>query len=249
MRVGVIGIGAIGGAIARKLAAKGHDVRVANSRGVEAVNDFAKEIGATPADLEGAISGAEAVVLSIPFNAIKTLPKGLFASLPAHVPVIDTGNYYPKLRDENVPELDSGMTESVWVARQLGRPVIKAFNNVLEYTLANLGNPAGSPGRLAVAVAGDDAQQKRVALQIVDEVGFDALDTGSLADSWRQQPGTPAYCCDYSLEEMNRGIAEAIPGEGAKRRDRFTAEAADFFARTPTHQDIVAANRRMNAVK
>jgi 8-hydroxy-5-deazaflavin:NADPH oxidoreductase len=199
--------------------------------------------------VQGAIEGAEAVVLSIPFSAIKKLPKGLFARLPAHVPVIDTGNYYPALRDENVPELDAGMTESVWVSQQLGRPVVKAFNNVLEYTLVNLGKPAGSPERLAVAVAGDDAEQKRVALQIVDEIGFDALDSGSLADSWRQQPGTPAYCCDYGLEEMKRGIAEAIPGEGAKRRDRFLAQAADFFARSPTHQDIVAANRQMNAVK
>ncbi|MFL6761964.1 MAG: NADPH-dependent F420 reductase, partial [Sphingomicrobium sp.] len=139
--------------------------------------------------------------------------KDLFRGLPERVPVIDTGNYYPGMRDPHIPEIDEGMTESVWVSRQLGRPVIKAFNNILAYSLAELGRPQGSSGRLAIAVAGDNVEAKDVAMRLVDEVGFNPVDAGSLADSWRQQPSTPAYCCDFDADETRRALAAAKPGK------------------------------------
>jgi predicted dinucleotide-binding enzyme len=138
----------------------GHEVRVVNSKGADAVRPFADEIGATAADTNGAISGADMVILSIPLLAIENLPKDLFKSLPANVPVIDTSNYYPGLRDPQIADLDAGEVESVWVSRQIGRPVIKAFNNILAYSLAELGQPEGPAGRLAVAVAGDDEAEQ-----------------------------------------------------------------------------------------
>ena len=158
MKIGVIGTGNIGGTLARKLSAAGHDVRVANSRGLEGVGAFADEIGATAVDTRGAVEDADVIVISIPFPAVAELPKDLFDTVPQDVPVVDTGNYYPGMRDTQIAEIDAGMPQSVWVSKQLGRPVIKAFNNILAHSLAELGGPEGSPGRLACAVAGDDAR-------------------------------------------------------------------------------------------
>lgn len=245
MKIGIIGIGNIGGTLARKLAANGHEVRVANSKGADAVKDFAAEIGATPTDAQGAVYDADVVILSVPFPAISNLAK-VIEGLPSTVPIIDTGNYYPGMRDPQIPEIEAGMVESVWVSQQLDRPVIKAFNNILAYSLAELGRPAGSPDRLAIAVAGNGEEHKRVAMSIVDEVGFDAIDAGSLEDSWRQQPSTPAYCCDWNAKEMRQALSAAQKGSAIAKRDRLPEQFAKLGA-NPSHHEVVAANRQANA--
>ncbi len=245
MKIGIIGIGNIGSILARKLSANGHEVRVANSRGADAVKPFADEIGALAADAQGAAAGADVVILSVPFPEIRKLA-GALSDVPASVPVIDTGNYYPDMRDPRISEIDIGMTESIWVSKQLGRPVIKAFNNIMAASLADLGRVAGSPDRLAVAVAGDDEAQKQIAMGIVDEVGFDAVDAGSLEDSWRQQPSTPVYCCDWNAEETRKALAAAVRGAAIAKRDRLPEMLAKLGA-NPSHEDVVAANREANA--
>ncbi|RLK57594.1 hypothetical protein BCL79_2001 [Stenotrophomonas rhizophila] len=247
MKIGIIGTGNIGASLARKLSAAGHEVRVANSRGVEGVRQFADEIGAKAADIRGAVDGAEVIILSIPFPAVQTLPADLFDVAATDAVVIDTGNYYPDMSDPHIPEIDEVMLESVWVSQQIGRPVIKAFNNILAYTLAELGQPEGTPGRIAAAVAGDDQPAKETVLQLVNQTGFDPVDAGSLAASWRQQPCTPAYCCDYDADAMRVALAKAVPGAAIAVRDRMP----EFFAKlgaAPTHADIVAANRATNTV-
>jgi 8-hydroxy-5-deazaflavin:NADPH oxidoreductase len=113
MKVGVIGTGNIGGTLARKLSAAGHDVRVANSRGLEGVRSFANEISATAVDTRGAVKDVDLIVISIPFAAVDELPKDLFDTVPQHVPIVDTGNYYPGLRDRHIHEIDAGMPHSV----------------------------------------------------------------------------------------------------------------------------------------
>jgi 8-hydroxy-5-deazaflavin:NADPH oxidoreductase len=245
MKIGVIGTGNIGGTLARKLSAAGHDVRVANSRGLEAVRAFANEISATAVDTRGAVKGVDLIAISIPFPAVAELPKDLFETVPQDVPVIDTGNYYPGLRDPQIPKIDAGMPHSVWVSQQLGRPVIKAFNNILAYSLGELGRPEGSPGRLAIAVAGDDVRSKQIVMDVVNEIGFDPVDAGPLDESWRQQPGTPAYCCDYDVETTRKGLAAAVKGEAPKKLERLM----DLFRQrgsNVTHADIVAMNRSLN---
>jgi len=139
------------------------------------------------------------------------------------------------------------MPESVWVSRQIGHPVIKAFNNVLAYTLAELGQPQGTPGRLAVAVAGDDLRSREIVMELVNQTGFDPVDAGSLAESWRQQPSTPAYCCDYDADAMRKALAAAAPGIAPRIRDRLP-EVFASLGPNPTHADIVAANRATNIV-
>ena len=246
MKIGVIGTGNIGGALAGKLRAAGHEVRVANSRGVEGVRAFAETVGATPVDIRGAVEGVDAVILSIPFPAVADLPKDLFDGLPPAAPVIDTGNYYPGLRDPHIAEIDGGMVESVWVSRQIGRPVVKAFNNILAYSLAELGRPPGANDRLAVAIAGDDPAAKTLVAGLVDDVGFDPVDAGVLAESWRQQPSTPVYCCDWNARETLDALALARPGEAPAKRDAMM-ETLSKLGPSPTHADIVASNRVVNA--
>lgn len=123
--------------------------------------------------------------------------------------VVDTGNYYPRQRDGRIDEIEKGMTESRWVEQQLGRPVIKAFNNIYAEHLDKLGRPPGSSGRIALPVAGDDAQAKAIVLGLIDELGFDGVDAGGLDESWRQQPGTPVYAMDLDAEGVRRALAKA----------------------------------------
>jgi predicted dinucleotide-binding enzyme len=133
----------------------------------------------------------------------------LFEGTSDSVIVIDTGNYYPRERDGRIDGIEAGLTESRWVAQQLNRPVVKAFNNIRAQHLLELGKPKGTPGRIALPVAGDDQAAKAVVLQLVDELGFDSVDAGSLDESWRQQPDTPVYGTDLDAEGVRRGLSEA----------------------------------------
>jgi predicted dinucleotide-binding enzyme len=101
------------------------------------------------------------------------------------------------------------LPESRWVAQQLGRPVIKAFNNIYALHLLELGRPKGTAGRVALPVAGDDEAAKAIVLKLVDELGFDGVDAGGLDESWRQQPGTPVYTKDFDAEGVRRALSEA----------------------------------------
>ena len=207
MNIGIIGAGKIGGALTRRFTALGHKVFVANSRGPETLAGLAAETGAT-AVAEAARSG-ELVVVTIPEKNIPSLPRGLFAGVPDSVVIVDTGNYYPQQRDGRIDGIENGTPESRWVERQLGRPVIKAFNNIFAQHLQDLGKPAGTSGRIALPVAGDDATAKGVVLRLVNDLGFDAVDAGGLDESWRQQPGTPVYAKDFDTEGVRRALSEA----------------------------------------
>jgi 8-hydroxy-5-deazaflavin:NADPH oxidoreductase len=251
MKIGVIGIGEMGGTLARRWSEKGHNVRVANSRGPEAVEEFADKIGAEAANIYGAVEGAEIVLLSMPFPAAATLSKDLFNRAAGGVAIIDTSNYFPGIRDSHIAEIDDGMTESVWVSQQLGRSIFKAFNSILFHSLSELAKPEGSPGRLAIPVAGNDARAKQCVMSLVNETGFDPVDGGFLEESWRQQPSTPAYCCDYGAEKTREGIAAAIKGKAEKIRDNEWLENYHrLFANNPTYAEVhagqIAANRALN---
>jgi predicted dinucleotide-binding enzyme len=209
MKIGIIGAGQIGGTLTRRLAKLGHKVSVANSRGPETLANLAAETGATAVSVPDAIRAVELVVVTIPQKNIPSLPAGLFANTDKRVVVIDTGNYYPQQRDGRIEAIEAGTPESRWVEQQLGRPVIKAFNNIYARHLLELGRPAGTAGRIALPVAGDDASGKAVVLRLVDELGFDGVDAGGLDESWRQQPGTPVYTKDFDAAGVRRALAEA----------------------------------------
>jgi predicted dinucleotide-binding enzyme len=220
MRIGIIGAGQIGGTLARRLTALGHEVSIANSRGPETLAALAKETGAKPVTVEQAAHAGEMVIVTIPMKSIPRLPSGLFNGVSDDVVVVDTGNYYPQQRDGRIDAIEDGMTESRWVSQQLRRPVVKAFNNIYARHLLEKGKPKGSPGRIALPVAGDDRRAKDVVIGLLDQLGFDGVDAGSLDESWRQQPGTPVYGTDLDSAGVRKVLAES----SQERSAAFKAE-------------------------
>jgi predicted dinucleotide-binding enzyme len=174
----------MGGILARHLRTLGHQVSIASSRGPESLTALAAEIGATPVSVADAGKARDIVILAIPTKAVADLPRALFANLPRSLVVIDIGNYHPELRDGRIDAIDRGMLDSQWVAQQIGCPI-------------------------ALSVAGDSVDAKSVVLRLVDDLGFDPVDGGDLDDSWRQQPGTPAYCQDLDAAALRRALTEA----------------------------------------
>jgi predicted dinucleotide-binding enzyme len=208
MNIGIIGAGMIGGVLARRLAALGHNVAVANSRGPESLRQLAAESGARAVTAPEAARTGEIVIVTIPERAVLSLPNDLFENVPANVVVVDTGNYYP-VRDDRIAAIDEGQPESVWVASQLRRPVIKAFNNIAFNSLLEKGRPEGAPDRVALPVSGDPQTARLKVMQLVEELGFDAIDAGPLEESWRQQPGTPAYAHDLNAARLKAALDSA----------------------------------------
>ena len=160
MKIGIIGAGHIGGTLTRRLAAAGHEVSVANSRGPESLAALAAESGARAGTVGEVVQGKDVVIVTIPLKASAELPKGLFAAADPRTVVVDTGNYYPQ-RDGHIGAIENGTASSRWVADQLGRPVVKAFNTTHAKHLAERGRPKGDPARMAVSIAGDDDAAKR----------------------------------------------------------------------------------------
>ena len=210
MKIAIIGAGNIGGNLTRRLTALGHDVAVANSRGPETLADLAAETGAVALPVDQAAENAEVVVVTIPQGRVPDLPAGVVERAADGAVVVDTGNYYPQ-RDGRIAEIEDGLTESEWVSAQLGVPVVKAFNNVYAEHLLTRGRPGGDPERAALPVAGDDQEAKEVVLALFDELGFDGVDAGPLAESWRQQPGTAVYGTDLPADQLRDALASASP--------------------------------------
>jgi predicted dinucleotide-binding enzyme len=223
MNIGIIGSGEMGSCLASKFVKLGHTVSIANSRGPASLKQFAGDIGAEAATVEEATKNKKVIIVSIPQKNVQDLPKDLFKHLPEDVVVIDTGNYYPSLRDGALPALDQSGIDSLWVQQQLGFPVVKVFNSILGTSLKDLGRPKGDKNRIALSVSGDDAKGKEVACKLVEELGFDPFDMGNIAQSWRQQPGSPVYCRDINLEELKKRV-DTMGTEGAEMRDVIIAQ-------------------------
>ncbi|GAB3548754.1 NAD(P)-binding domain-containing protein [Arthrobacter tumbae] len=239
MKIGILGAGFIGSTLAQKLAETGHQVKVANSRGPGTIDAVVLATGATAVEASDVVRDVEVLITSIPLSGMPGI-RPLIDGLPAGAVVVDTSNYYP-LRDGHVKALDDGRVESLWVSEQIGRPVVKAWNAILSGTLEAKGSAAGQAGRLAIPVAGDEAA-KRIAMSLVEDTGFDAVDAGTLADSWRQQPGAPTYCTELTRNEVPAALARAekdlLPG----RRDQVMATIGEKFGSLTT-DDIAALNR------
>jgi 8-hydroxy-5-deazaflavin:NADPH oxidoreductase len=211
MKIGIIGAGNIGGTLTRRFREVGHDVYMANAHGPASLADLAAETGAKAVTVEEAARAGDVVVVTIPESNIPSLPRDLFAQTAAGVAVVDTGNYYPRQRDGRIEGIEDGLTESCWVEEQLNHAVIKAFNNIYAEHLLKLGKPPGTPGRVALPVAGDDPAAKAVVMRLVDEIGFDPVDAGGLDESWRQQPGSPVYTKDFDAAGVRAALAQASP--------------------------------------
>ena len=219
MEIGIIGAGQIGGTLTRLLTTLGHVVRVSNSRAPETLDDLAAETGATAVWAVEAAVDADLVIVSIPQKNVVDLAPGIVSTARAGAPVVETNNYYPRERDGLIAPIEAGTPESVWVSQQLGAPVFKVFNGIWWKTLRDGGLPRGTPGRIGLPIAGDDPVGKAIVSDLVDAFGFDPVDGGTLAESWRQQPATPVYGTDLDAAGVRRGLAEASP----ERTEAFRA--------------------------
>jgi len=245
MKIGIIGVGNIGKTLVQKLSAAGHDVKAANSRGPDTIDPDVFANGGRAVTIEEAVQDVEVVILSVPPTSFgKFAP--IIRSLPSETVVIDTFNYYP-LRDGRIEAIEAGQVESLWAAEVLGRPVVKAWNAIISDSFAKKGAPAGSPNRIALPVAGDREEERQVAMALVEDTGFDAFDAGPLAESWRQQPGAPAYCTDLTLEELPGALAAAEKGRLPRRRDMAWEAVAERMdgPNYPDGDTIVRLNRAL----
>ncbi len=206
--IGLIGSGHIGATIARLAVEHGYDVIVSNSRGPQTLVDLVQELGdrARAGTAVEAASDGDIVVVTVPFKAYRDVP----AEPLAGKIVIDTNNYYWE-RDGRIPELDEKRsTTAEMLAEHLGTArVVKAFNHIRFSDLGSDGTPAGTPGRRALAVAGDDAEAKAVVAELVDAVGFDVVDAGPLSEGWRYERDTPAYLPALDVDGLRAALASA----------------------------------------
>jgi 8-hydroxy-5-deazaflavin:NADPH oxidoreductase len=216
MDIGIIGAGHIGGTLTRLLTGLGHTVKVANSRDPQTLAELAAETGATAVWARDAATDADLVIVSIPQKNVPALEPGIVSRAKPGAPVIETNNYYPQQRDGAIAAIEDGEPESVWVAEQLGVPVYKVFNGIYWKHLLERGVPKGTEGRIALPVAGDAVDGKEIVMELVDALGFDPVDAGPLAESWRQQPGTPVYGKDFDAAGVAAALAEATPERPAE---------------------------------
>lgn len=245
MKIGILGAGSIGTTLARKLAAAGHNVKVANSRGPDTIPLAALETGARAATAEEAVPDAEVVILSMPHTGFEKV-RPIIAALSKQIVVIDTSNYFPQ-RDGVNSALEAGEVESEWVQEFFGHPVVKAWNAIGTVPFAENGQPKGHPNRVAIPIAGDRARDREIAMKLMDDTGFDGFDAGPLAGSWRQQPGSPVYCTNLSHEEIASALAAAERDRLPKRRDLSVAIFAERFGAgmNPDADTIIRISRAL----
>ena len=179
----------------------------------------------------------------VPQKAIPELPKGLLNRAKKETIVIDVGNYYP-FRDGRIDELENGLTESVWVERQIGRPVVKALNTIPSKALMAAGRSAGSRDRVALPISGDNAKAKEIVAQLIDRIGFDSVDAGTIAESWRQQPGSPVYCTNPTKEELKLWLKNVDRSALVTNRERglkayLAVLDADYQTQVKAHRSVL----------
>jgi len=207
--LGIIGAGNIGSQLARLGVANGYDVVVSNSRGPATLDGLIAELGprsraALPAE---AAAAGDLVIVTIPLHAIDTLPLPELAGKL----VIDTNNYYPQ-RDGNIVALDEETTTTAEMLQDLltESRVVKAFNHIYAADLTTDGLPAGAENRRALVIAGNGPEAREVVTALLDDFGFDTVDLGPLAESWRIQRDTPGYGPRMDAFELREAVSAAI---------------------------------------
>lgn len=227
MTIGIIGAGEMGCCLAAKFIQSGHSVSMANSRGPASLQQLAGNIGAKAATVAEVIQHHQVIVVAIPQKNVPQLPIKLFATLKKDVVVIDTGNYYPHLRDGVLPALDQSGIDSLWTQEQLGFPVVKVFNSILATSIAGSGKPKGDVSRIALAVSGDETAAKERVFALVDKIGFDVADLGDIRQSWKQQPGSPIYCRDITLAALQQRVKSMGTAWSVMRKTILAKRASD----------------------
>lgn len=206
--IGLIGAGNIGQAVARLAVDHGYDVVLSNSRGPETLTDVVAGLGpkAQADTAEGAAERGDVVVVTVPFKAYAQVPVEPLAGKV----VIDTNNYYPQ-RDGQVAALDDNTSTSATLLQEHlpTSQVVKAFNHIQSGHLIEHAQEAGTADRRALVIAGDHDDAKATVTGLLDEFGFDVVDAGPLAESWRIEPDTPGYGPRLDADGMREALAAA----------------------------------------
>src|SRR5258705_2094349 len=216
---------------------------MANSKGPDSLRELAAKTGAIPVSIEQVVQNVDILFIVLPDKAIPELPKGLLNKARMETIVIDVGNYYP-FRDDRIDEIENGLTDSAWVEKHIGRPVIKVLNSIVSNALAEAGRPAGSRDRIALPISGDNPKAKEIVAQLLDRIGFDSVDAGTIAESWRQQPGSPVYCTNPTKEELRLWLRKVDRSSLAANREKvlqayYPTRDADYQAQIEAHRSVL----------
>lgn len=205
---GIIGAGNIGSTLAKAVIALGDDVVIANSRGPETLGDVIAELGpkARAATAAEAAEAADVAVVTVPYKALADIPVEPLAGKI----VIDTNNYYFE-RDGHVDAIDRGEATTSGLLQQHlpTSKVVKAFNHIGSRDILVDGGPAGTPARRALAVSSDYPEAALFASDLLERLGFDAVDASPLSESWRYERDRPAYVARQNREELVANLARA----------------------------------------
>lgn len=206
--LGIIGAGKIGSNVARAALTHGYDVVISNSRGPDTLGDLVAELGegARAGSVEDAARHGDILVVAVPLKSYRSVP----ADAVGNKVVIDANNYYPQ-RDGQIPELDDEQTTSseLLQAHLPDAKVVKAFNQIMAAQIVTDGSEPGTPNRRALAVAGDNETAKSTVAALLDDLGFDVVDAGPLAEGWRYQRDEPAYVLRQNADELRANLAAA----------------------------------------
>jgi len=198
----------------------------------------------TSAGVQPGFIGGQIGRCPLPCRPEKAIPglTGLLKKAKKETIVIDVGNYYP-FRNGRIDEMENGLVESVWVERQIGRPVIKVLNNIVSRALAEAGRPAGSRDRVALPISGDNPKAKEIITQVMDRFGFDSVDAGTIAESWRQQSGSPVCCTNPTKEELQRSLRNVDRSSFVTNREKavkayFALADAEYETQVNAHRSV-----------
>ncbi|WP_455835570.1 NADPH-dependent F420 reductase [Pseudarthrobacter siccitolerans] len=244
MHIGIIGAGPFGMTLAQRLSRAGNQVKIANSRAPETINPRTLHTGTRPVWAAEVATDTDVIIVAVNFGRIPSVVD-FVRQAPAEAVLIDVTNYFPKI-DGVINGLGSGQTESLWAQTQYRRPLVKAWSTIMAESLADKASEAGTIGRIALPVASDDDGHRMIAMTLVEQTGFDAIDAGKLADSWRLQAGTPAYSTDLTANQLPAALRNADARRASLRRDLMLAiidERTEATGNRPDANFILALTR------
>ena len=244
MDIGIIGAGLFGTTLAQRLSQAGNRVKIANSKAPETINPRKLHTGTRPVWAGEVATDTDVIIVAVNFGKVPSVVD-FVRQAPEDAVLIDVTNYFPK-SDGLINGLGSGQTESLWAQSQYRRPLVKAWSTIMAESLAGKASGAGTVGRIALPVVSDDDEHRMVAMTLVEQTGFDAFDAGKLADSWRQQAGTPAYSTDLTANQLPAALGDADARRAALRRDLMVAildERTEATGSRPDANFVVALTR------
>ncbi len=207
-RLGIVGAGKIGTAVARAAVAGGYAVAISGSGAAERIELIVDVLapGAHSVTTDDVIRHADLIVLAVPMHRFRELPRDLFAGKI----LVDAMNYWEEVdgSDEELATAPKGTSDVVQQHFSTSR-VVKSLNHLGYFKFEQGRRPRGAPDRLSMAVAGDDPAAVAEAMQLIDTLGFDAVDAGSLTAGLTLQPGGPVFGIAHSHHELSNLVRSA----------------------------------------